>query len=130
MENPYAPQSYPVLIVISGPSGVGKDTVVRNLIKKREEFFFVVTATDRPPREGEVEGVDYFFVSTDEFEQMIEEDELLEYAVVHDCYKGVPKSQIRDALRSGKDVVMRVDPQGAATAATDCARGHLCLFAG
>ena len=115
MENPYAPQSYPVLIVISGPSGVGKDTVVRNLIKKREEFFFVVTATDRPPREGEVEGVDYFFVSTDEFEQMIEEDELLEYAVVHDCYKGVPKSQIRDALRSGKDVVMRVDPQGAAT---------------
>lgn len=115
MQNPYAPPKYPVLIVISGPSGVGKDTVVRNLITKREDFYFVVTATDRPPREGEVEGVDYFFVSTEKFEEMIANDELLEYAVVHQCYKGVPKSQIRHALNSDMDVIMRVDPQGAAT---------------
>lgn len=115
LQNPYAPQKYPVLIVISGPSGVGKDTVVRNLISKRDDFYFVVTATDRPPREGEVEGVDYFFVTTEQFEEMIAHDELLEHAVVHECYKGVPKSQIRDALNSDMDVIMRVDPQGAAT---------------
>jgi guanylate kinase len=64
---------------------------------------------------GEVDGYDYFFVSHDEFALMIEEDELLEYAVVYNDYKGVPKQQIRDALSSGKDVIMRVDPQGAAT---------------
>ena len=64
---------------------------------------------------GEVDGVDYFFVSEEEFEQMIAADELLEHAVVHDNYKGVPKQQIREALDSGHDVIMRVDPQGAAT---------------
>ncbi|MEM7802790.1 MAG: guanylate kinase [Chloroflexota bacterium] len=115
LQNPYAPPKYPVLIIISGPSGVGKDTVVRNLITKREYFYFVVTATDRRPRDGEVDGVDYFFVSTEQFEEMIANDELLEYAVVHNCYKGVPKSQIRHALQSDMDVIMRVDPQGAAT---------------
>ena len=113
--NPYDPQEYPVLIVISGPSGVGKDTVVRNILKKREDFYFVVTATDRPARHDEVEGVDYFFLTTEKFEEMIDADEFIEHAVVHDCYKGVPKWQIREALASGRDVIMRVDPQGAAT---------------
>lgn len=114
-KNPYNPQEYPVLIVISGPSGVGKDTVVRQILRKREDFSFVVTATDRPPRTNEVEGVDYFFLSTEKFEEMIENGEFLEHAFVHDCYKGVPKWQIREALNSGRDVIMRVDPQGAAT---------------
>lgn len=82
---------------------------------QNDNYYFVVTATTRPPRDGEVDGYDYFFVSHDEFAQMIEEDELLEYAVVYNDYKGVPKQQIRDALASGKDVIMRVDPQGAAT---------------
>ncbi len=114
--NPYQTQRYPLLIVISGPSGVGKDTIARSLIDRQpDSFYFVVTATTRPPREGEVNGRDYFFVSTDEFARMIEQNELLEYAIVYNDYKGVPKQQIRDALASGRDVIMRVDVQGAAT---------------
>jgi guanylate kinase len=106
---------HPKLIVISGPSGVGKDTIALLLLDRSERFHFVVTATTRPPRVGEVDGVDYIFVTNDEFAHMIEEDELLEYAFVYNDYKGIPKQQIRDALASGKDVIMRIDPQGAAT---------------
>jgi guanylate kinase len=105
----------PLLIVISGPSGVGKDSVVIEMQKRRLPFHFVVTATTRPIREGEVNGVDYYFVSKDEFAEMIEQDELLEYAYVYNDYKGIPKSQVREALDSGQDVVMRLDVQGAAT---------------
>ena len=114
--NPYDRPSYPVLLVISGPSGVGKDTVARRLIDRQpDNFYFVVTATTRDPRPGEEQGVDYFFVSEEEFARMIDEDELLEYAIVYTDFKGVPKQQIRDALGSGRDVIMRVDVQGAAT---------------
>lgn len=112
----YQREIQPLLIVISGPSGVGKDTIARALIDERpDKFYFVVTATTRPPREGEVQGHDYYFVSNDEFARMIEENELLEYAVVYNDYKGIPKQHIREALASGKDVIMRVDVQGAAT---------------
>jgi guanylate kinase len=76
---------------------------------------FVVTATTRPRRENETHGVDYFFVSKDEFAHMIEEEELIEYAIVYNDYKGIPKQQVREALASGQDVVMRVDVQGATT---------------
>jgi len=108
--------NYPLLLILSGPSGVGKDTVARMLIERRpDSFYFVVTATTRPPREGERNGIDYVFVSFDEFARMIEADELLEYAVVYNDYKGIPKQQIRDALASGRDVILRVDVQGAAT---------------
>lgn len=114
--DPYNLPSYPLLIVISGPSGVGKDTIARHLIDRRpDSFYFVVTATTRPPRPGEVHGRDYFFLESDEFARMIDDDELLEYALVYNDYKGVPKAQIREALASGRDVIMRVDPQGAAT---------------
>ena len=78
-------------------------------------FHFVVTATTRPRRPSEINGQDYFFVSSDEFARMIEADELLEYAIVYNDYKGIPKQQVRDALASGKDVIMRIDVQGAAT---------------
>lgn len=116
LSNPYVQPRHPLLIVISGPSGVGKDTIARRLIDRRpDNFYFVVTATTREPRPGEVNGRDYFFVSSDQFARMIENDELLEYALVYNDYKGVPKQQILDALESGKDVIMRVDPQGAAT---------------
>jgi guanylate kinase len=95
---------------------VGKDTIARELIARRpESFHFVVTATTRPPREEEVHGRDYIFASSDEFARMIEADEMLEWAIVYNDYKGVPKQQIRDALQSGRDVIMRVDVQGAAT---------------
>ncbi len=103
-------------MIVSGPSGVGKDTVARRLIKRRpEDFYFVVTATTREARNNEVHGRDYFFISNDEFAHMIEEDELLEYAVVYRQYKGIPKQQVRDALASGKNVIMRLDVQGTAT---------------
>lgn len=106
----------PLLIVVSGPSGVGKDTVLHLMEERGEQpFHFVVTATTRPIREGEVHEKDYFFISSDEFAKMIEDDELLEYAIVYNDYKGIPKQQVRDALASGKDVIMRLDVQGAAT---------------
>lgn len=112
----YYKENYPKLIVISGPSGVGKDTIARSLIDSDpDRYYFVVTATTRPPRTDEVNGVDYFFFSSDEFAELIENNELLEYAVVYNDYKGIPKQQIRDALGSGRDVIMRVDVQGAAT---------------
>jgi guanylate kinase len=113
--HPYDLESQPLLIVVSGPSGVGKDSLVQRLQERDCPFCFVVTATDRPPRPDEVEGEDYFFVSTEEFERMIEENELIEHAVVYGQYKGVPKKQVREAMASGKDVVMRLDVQGAAT---------------
>jgi guanylate kinase len=109
------PETQPLLIVISGPSGVGKDSVVTRMSERKLPFYFVVTATTRPPRENEVHGVDYFFYTKDEFAEMIEQGELLEYAYVYNDYKGIPKSQVRVALASGKDVVMRLDVQGAST---------------
>lgn len=105
----------PLMIVISGPSGVGKDTVVQAMQARGMPIHFVVTATTRPPREGEVHGVDYFFYTQDQFAELIEQDELLEYAFVYNDYKGIPKFQVRDAWETGKDVIMRLDVQGAAT---------------
>ena len=111
----YQRQRQPLLVVISGPSGVGKDTVLQRMKERGVPVHFVVTATTRPARPSEVNGVDYIFVSNDEFAEMIEQNELLEYAVVYGDYKGIPKQQVRDAMASGKDVVMRIDVQGAAT---------------
>ncbi len=105
----------PMLIVISGPSGVGKDSVVQGLKERGLPVHFVVTATTRPRRDGEVQGQDYFFVSKEEFARMIEDQELIEYAFVYNDYKGIPKKQVREALASGQDVLMRLDVQGAAT---------------
>lgn len=103
----------PLLIVISGPSGVGKDSVVQRMKERGFPFHFVVTATTREKRANEVHGRDYWFVSKDEFARMIEQNELIEYAIVYGDYKGIPKAQVREALASGKDVVMRLDVQGA-----------------
>jgi guanylate kinase len=105
----------PLLIVISGPSGAGKDSVVQRMKERGLPFHFVVTATTRPRRENEVHGKDYFFVSKEEFARMIENDELFEYAIVYGDYKGNSKRQVREALASGADVVMRLDVQGAET---------------
>ena len=105
----------PLLIVVSGPSGVGKDTVIDRMKKRGLPFHFVITATSRPRRQNEVEDRDYFFVSREEFHQMIENDELFEHALVYGEYKGIPKKQVEAALASEKDVVMRVDVQGAET---------------
>ena len=109
------PHQEPLLIVISGPSGVGKDTVIQRMKERNLPIHFIVTAATRLPRPNEIHGRDYFFYSHDEFAEMIDKGELLEYAIVYNDYKGIPKAQVRDALSSGKDVIMRLDVQGAAT---------------
>lgn len=108
-------QREPLLIVISGTSGAGKDSVIKALQQRGLPIHFVVTATSRPKRPNEVEGVDYFFVTRQRFEEMIAKEELIEHAVVYGEYKGVPRQQVVDALASGKDVILRVDVQGALT---------------
>ena len=118
---PYTDSEYnihhpqPLLIVISGPSGVGKDTVMQRMKERGLPFHFVVTATTRPQRPAEIHGRDYFFVSKEEFARMIDEDDLIEHAMVYGDYKGIPKKQVREALSSGMDVVMRIDVQGVET---------------
>ncbi|PKO14712.1 MAG: guanylate kinase [Chloroflexi bacterium HGW-Chloroflexi-10] len=106
--------SQPLLLVISGPSGVGKDATLQALKQRELPLHYVVTATTRAPREGEVHGRDYFFLPKEEFETMIAANELLEHAIVYEDYKGIPKQQIREAMASGLDVILRVDVQGAA----------------
>jgi guanylate kinase len=116
----YRPIPYPLLIVISGPSGAGKDTVIRRMKERGLPFHFVVTATTRAPRPGEVNGQDYLFYSGEEFTQLMEKGEFLETARVYSDYKGIPKQQVRQALASGQDVVLRVDVQGAQTVRRLC----------
>jgi len=114
------PVTQPLLIVISGPSGVGKDSVIKCMKERRLPVQFIVTTTTRTPRPEEHDGVDYSFISKDRFAEMIDNGELLEYAIVYNDYKGIPKSQVREALASGQDVIMRVDVQGAATVRKLC----------
>lgn len=118
----------PLLIVISGPSGIGKDAVVGLLRKTNSDTHFVVTMTSRLPRVDELEGRDYFFVSKEEFEKKIANDELIEYAMVYSDYKGIPKSQVREAFTSGKDVIMRLDVQGAMTIRELCPEAILIFL--
>ena len=110
----YAHEWSPLLVVVSGPSGVGKDTLLQRLKERGFDFAFVVTMTTRPKREHEVDGKDYFFVSHEHFNSLIESDGFLEYSKVYGDYKGIPKEQVQRAWDSGKDVVMRIDVQGAA----------------
>lgn len=105
----------PLLVVISGPSGVGKDSVLMRMRELGFPFHFVVTANSRPQRPGEIDGVDYHFVSTERFREMIANDELLEWAEVYGQYKGIPKFEIRQAMASGRDVILRINVDGAAT---------------
>ncbi|WJX22721.1 guanylate kinase [Trifolium repens] len=112
---PLIPNPNPLVIVISGPSGVGKDALISNLRNSRPSIHFVVTATTRPRRPSEIDGKDYHFISKEDFLKMVDKDEFLEYALVYGDYKGVPKQQIRDFMAKGYDVVLRVDIQGAQT---------------
>ena len=103
------------LIVISGPSGVGKDSVIDGLKKLGRPYHFTITATTRAMRQGERDGISYIFLSKSEFRRMIEREGLLEWAEVFGNLYGVPKSQVNDALNRGQDVIMKIDVQGAAT---------------
>jgi guanylate kinase len=105
----------PLLVVLSGPSGVGKDSVIQRLKERGCPFHLAVTVTTRPRRPGEVEGRDYRFVSDLEYDAMLEGGELLEHATVYGHRYGVPRAPIREALAQGRDVILRIDVQGAAT---------------
>ena len=105
----------PLIIVISGTSGIGKDAVIKGMKTRNLPLHFVITATSRPPRQDERDGVDYFFFSKEEFEKRIQNGEFIEHALVYKDYKGIPRWQIDEALKSGKDVVLKLDVQGAAT---------------
>ncbi len=105
----------PLLVVLTGPSAAGKDSVLAQLRSLGRPYHFTVNATTRAPREGERDGVDYYFVSETEFERMIQAGELLEHALVYGQHKGVPRGPIREAIARGKDVLMRTDVQGART---------------
>jgi guanylate kinase len=105
-----------LLFVISGPAAAGKDAALKRLRRQHSDIHFIVTATTRAKRKNEAEGRDYYFVSNEQFQDMIARGELLEHAIVHQkYYYGVPKEQVRQALAQGRDVVMRIDVQGAAT---------------
>lgn len=105
----------PILVVLSGPSGVGKDSILMRMRDVGFPFHFVVTATSRPMRPGERDGYDYHFVTEAQFTEQIAAGELLEWAEVYGHYKGIPKSEVRQALQSGRDVILRIDVQGAST---------------
>ena len=100
--------------IVSGPSGVGKSTVLRALFQGRDDLYFSVSATTRAPREGEVDGKDYHFISADRFRSMIEEDAFLEYAEYVSNFYGTPKKFVDEAMDAGKDVILDIEIQGAA----------------
>lgn len=101
------------LLVISGPSGVGKGTVLHDLMNTQTNLVYSVSATTRKKRDGEIEGVSYFYLNHDEFEQMISEDKFLEYAHVHNNYYGTPKEFVEKKISEGKIVILEIDVQGA-----------------
>jgi guanylate kinase len=105
----------PLLIVLSGPSGVGKDAVLAQVKGSGHQLCLAVTATTRPQRQGECDGVEYHFVSRGRFDEMVEGGELLEWAEVYGNFYGVPRRQVKEALERGCDVLVKVDVQGAAT---------------
>lgn len=102
-----------ILIILSGFSGVGKGTVVRRLLSDYDNYALSISATTRKPREGEEDGVSYFFKSKEEFEQMIKEDSFIEHARYVENYYGTPKAYVQEQLDAGKDVILEIEIQGA-----------------
>jgi guanylate kinase len=101
-----------ILIVLSGPSGAGKGTICKRLLEETD-IQYSISATTRKPRPGEQHGREYFFITKEEFENMIEENGFLEWARVYDNYYGTPKKFVEDTLEQGKDCILEIDPQGA-----------------
>jgi len=104
-----------LLFVLSAPSGTGKDSVINALKQQDMDFYVVPSVTTRAPRPGESEGHPYHFISHEQFQQLVARDELLEYANVHGNWYGQPRQPIRDNLAAGRDVLLKIDVQGAAT---------------
>lgn len=102
-----------LLLVLSGPSGAGKGTICQGLLEKRKDLAYSVSCTTRPPRKGEISGVNYIFTDRKNFEDMIKNNGFLEYADVYGNYYGTPRSYVQEQLMAGKDVVLEIDTQGA-----------------
>ena len=102
-----------LLLVVSGPSGAGKGTICKALLNKNDQIKLSVSATTRKPRNGEVHGVNYFFIEKEEFTKMIENGEFLEYAQIYDNFYGTPKAAIIECLEKGQDVILEIEMQGA-----------------
>ncbi|MGL4847957.1 MAG: guanylate kinase [Clostridium sp.] len=102
-----------VLLVISGPSGAGKGTICKALLEKRDDLHISVSATTRSPREGEVDGINYHFLTRETFKEKIQNNEFLEYAEVYGNFYGTPKTDVQKLLDSGKNVILEIDIQGA-----------------
>lgn len=102
-----------LLIVVSGPSGAGKGTICKALLEKHDDLFISVSATTRQPRAGEVDGVNYHFITKEDFIKRVEQKDFLEYAEVYGNYYGTPKSKVEEMLNSGKNVILEIDIQGA-----------------
>ena len=102
-----------LLIVVSGPSGAGKGTICKALLEKHDDLHISVSATTRSPRKGEVEGVNYYFLTKEKFKEKIEEGDFLEHAEVYGNYYGTPKSNVNELLEAGKNVILEIDIQGA-----------------
>lgn len=117
------------IFVLTGPSGVGKGTVVQGLLKKVENIYLSVSASTREKREGEKEGINYFFKSKEEFEKMIKEDEFLEWAEFAGNYYGSPKFQINNYLSCGKDILLEIEVQGAKQIKLKCPDAILLFLA-
>ncbi|CUP67990.1 guanylate kinase [Clostridium baratii] len=112
-----------VLLVVSGPSGAGKGTICKALLEKHKEIYLSVSATTRAPRKGEVEGVNYYFTTKEEFVKRVEEGDFLEHAEVYGNYYGTPKSSVEKMLEQGKDVILEIDIQGALKVKENCEEG-------
>lgn len=108
-------KSLPLLIVISGPSGVGKDAVLERMRECHRPWHFIVTVTTRPKRLAETDGVDYIFMSRDRFQELLDRNGFLEHANVYGHFYGVPQGQVEDAFKLGQDVIVKTDVQGART---------------
>jgi guanylate kinase len=114
-----------LLVVVSGPSGVGKSTVVKRMLKQDEGLTLSVSATTRPPRPGETHGEHYYFITQAEFDKKVKKNDFLEWAKVHGFYYGTPLSELKEELTKGKAVVCEVDVQGASSIKSIVEKGKL-----
>ncbi len=117
----------PLLVVFSGPSGVGKTTITRALVEEGWPGYLLITATTRRPRDGEIDGVHYHFLTMQAFQIMVDRGEFLEHAEVHGNLYGTPAAPVREQLAAGRDVLMTIDPQGA-QAIRERTRGAVFIF--
>ncbi|WP_416198099.1 MAG: guanylate kinase [Sporanaerobacter sp.] len=102
-----------LLVVVSGPSGCGKGTICKELLGRNKDIIISISATTRKPRNGEVEGVNYFFIDKEQFDAMVQNDEFIEYANVHGNFYGTPKKFVLDKLKNGENILLEIDVQGA-----------------